>query len=157
DELRFHEVVATTDIYGVVSNNVTHSMSPLMHNAAFRAAGLDAVYVPFRAADFDDFLTFADAMKVTGVIVTIPFRTDAFRAAHTSDALTRDVGAANTLRRAAGGWEATNTDVQGFLDPLDVVYRGSFTGARAAVLGAGGAARAVALALISRGALVTIH
>jgi 3-dehydroquinate dehydratase/shikimate dehydrogenase len=157
DEFRFQEVVATTDIYGVVSNNVTYSMSPLMHNAAFRAADLDAVYLPLRAADFDDFVAFAAAMKVEGASVTIPFKLDALRAAHKVDALTRAVGAANTLRRTASGWEATNTDVQGFLDPLDAVYQRSLKGARAAVLGAGGAARAVVVALLSRGVEVTIH
>jgi 3-dehydroquinate dehydratase/shikimate dehydrogenase len=157
DEFRFHEVLPTTDIYGVVSTNVMHSMSPRMHNAAFRAAELDAVYLPLRAADFDDFLTFADAMKVAGASVTIPFKLDALRAARTADALTRTVGAANTLRRTANGWEATNTDVQGFLDPLDAVYPGSLKGARAGVLGAGGAARAVAIALVSRGVDVRIH
>jgi 3-dehydroquinate dehydratase/shikimate dehydrogenase len=157
DEFRFHEVRSTTDIYGVVSNNVTHSMSPLMHNAAFRAADLDAVYLPLRAADFDDFLTFADAVKLKAASVTIPFKLDALRAAHKVDALTRAVGASNTLRRTASGWEATNTDVQGFLDPLDAIYQGSLEGARAAVLGAGGAARAVLVALLSRGAKVTIH
>jgi shikimate dehydrogenase len=136
---------------------VMHSMSPPMHNAAFRASSLDAVYMPFRAADFDDFVTFADTMKVAGASVTIPFKLDALRAAHKSDPLTRAVGAANTLRRAAGGWEATNTDVPGFLDPLDVVYPGSLNGARTAVLGAGGAARAVVIALVSRGVDVTIH
>jgi shikimate dehydrogenase/3-dehydroquinate dehydratase type I len=157
DEFRFHEVLPTTDIYGVVSNNVVHSMSPLMHNAAFRAADLNAVYLPLRAADFDDFHTFADAMKVEGASVTIPFKLDALRAADKADALTRAVGAANTLRRTAGGWEATNTDVQGFLDPLDAIYQGSLKGARAAVLGAGGAARAVVVALLSRGLDVTVH
>jgi len=157
DEFRFREVLPTTDIYGVVSNNVTHSMSPRMHNAAFRAAELDAVYLPLRAADFGDFLTFADAMKVAGASVTIPFKLDALRAARNADALTRAVGATNTLRRTASGWEATNTDVQGFLDPLDAVYPGSLKGTRAAVLGAGGAARAVAIALVSRGVDVTIH
>ena len=107
DEFRFHEVLPTTDIYGVVGTNVMHSMSPSMHNAAFRAAGLDAVYVPLRAADFDDFLTFADAMTIRGASVTIPFKLDALRAADRADALTRTVGAANTLRRTATGWEAT--------------------------------------------------
>ena len=157
DEFRFHELVPSTDIYGVVSNNVMHSMSPRMHNAGFRAAGLDAVYLPFCAADFDDFLMFADAMKVAGASVTIPFKLDALRAAGNADSLARAAGAANTLRRTAGGWEVTNTDVQGFLDPLDAVYPGSLKGARAAVLGAGGAARAVVIALGSRGADVTIH
>jgi 3-dehydroquinate dehydratase / shikimate dehydrogenase len=157
DEFRFHDVLPTTDVYGVVGNNVMHSMSPVMHNAAFRAADLDAVYVPLHAADFDDFLVFADALKVSGVSVTVPFKLDALRAAQNADALARAVGAANTLRRTAVGWEATNTDVQGFLDPLDAVYPGSLKGSRAAVLGAGGAARAVVIALVSRGVDVTIH
>lgn len=157
DEFRFPVVGAATAIYGVVGNNVMHSMSPVMHNAAFDAAGLDAVYVPLRAADFEDFLAFADAMRIEGVSVTIPFKLDAIRAASYADALTRMVGAANTLRRTDAGWDATNTDVPGFLDPLEAVYPGSLKGARAAVLGAGGAARAATVALTSRGASVTVH
>ena len=157
DEFRFRTIGAGTAIYGVVGNNVLHSLSPVMHNAAFEAAGLDAVYVPLRAADFEDFLAFADAMTVEGASVTIPFKLDALRAASFADALTRAVGAANTLRRTDAGWDAANTDVQGFLDPLEAVYPGSLKGARAAVLGAGGAARAVTVALASRGARVTVH
>jgi 3-dehydroquinate dehydratase/shikimate dehydrogenase len=157
DEFRFCAISPSTAVYAVVGNNVMHSMSPVMHNAAFRAAGLDAVYIPLYAADFDDFLTFAEAMTVTGVSVTIPFKLDALRAAHDADALTRAVGAANTLRRTAGDWEAANSDVQGFLDPLDALYPGSLKGARAAVLGAGGSARAVVVALVSRGAHATLH
>jgi len=157
EEFRFRAVGRGTAIYGVVGNNVTHSMSPAIHNAAFEAAQLDAVYVPLRAADFDDFLTFAGALHIEGVSVTIPFKLDALRAAHRADALTRVVGAANALRRSVTGFEAANTDVQGFLDPLNAVYPGSLQGARAAVMGAGGSARAVAVALGSRGAHVTVH
>ena len=157
DEFRFHTVTSGTAIYGVVSNNVTHSMSPSMHNAAFAAAGINAAYVPLRAADFDDFLTFADAIGIKGASVTIPFKLDALEAASEVDVLTRTVGAANTLKRSASGWAATNTDVDGFLEPLESAYPGSLEGSRAAVLGAGGAARAVAVALASRGAHVTIH
>jgi 3-dehydroquinate dehydratase/shikimate dehydrogenase len=157
DEFRFRSVGRDTAIYGVVGNVGLHSKSPVMHNAAFDAADLDTVYVPLRAADFDDFLTFAEAMQVQGVSVTIPFKLDALRAAHDADSLTRQVGAANTLRRAGTEWHATNTDVEGFLKPLELTYPGSLTGARAAVIGAGGSARAVAVALASRGAVVTIH
>jgi len=157
DEFRFRTVGAGTAIYGVVGNHVMHSLSPVMHNAAFEAAGLDAVYVPLRAADVEDFLAFADAIHVAGASVTIPFKLDALRAASYADALTRAVGAANTLRRTDVGWDAANSDVQGFLDPLEAVYPGSLKGARAAVLGAGGAARAVTVALTSRGAHVTVH
>src|SRR5262245_249299 len=121
DRFRFRDVGADAAVYGVVGDNVMHSLSPVMHNAAFAAAAIDAVYVPLRAADFDDFLTFADGLGVAGVSVTIPFKHDALGAARSADALTRQVGAANTLRRHAGVWEATNSDVDGFLEPLDAV------------------------------------
>ena len=157
DEFRFRSVGLKTAIYGVVGNVGLHSKSPVMHNAAFAAVGLDAVYVPLRAADFDDFLTFADAMHVTGASVTIPFKLDALRAADGVDMLTKTVGAANTFYRIGDTWEARNTDVQGFLDPLDPMYPGSLEDARAAVMGAGGSARAVVVALVARGARVTVH
>src|SRR5581483_7384679 len=76
DEFRFHAITSATALFGVVGNNVMHSMSPAMHNAAFAAAGINAVYAPLRAADFEDFLTFADAMGVAGASVTIPFKLD---------------------------------------------------------------------------------
>jgi len=157
DEFRFRSVGLKTAIYGVVGNVGLHSKSPVMHNAAFAAVGLDAVYVPLRAADFDDFLTFADAMHVTGASVTIPFKLDALRAADGVDMLTQAVGAANTLHRIGDTWEARNTDVQGFLDPLDPMYPGSLEDARVAVMGAGGSARAVVVALVARRARVTVH
>jgi shikimate dehydrogenase len=128
-----------------------------MHNAAFAAGGLDAVYVPLPAADFDDFLTFARAVALAGASVTIPFKGDALRAAGAVDDLARRVGAANTLRRRETGWEATNTDVGGFLEPLDRAAAAPVSGMRVSVLGAGGAARAVIVALQSRGARVTVH
>ncbi len=155
---RFPAVTAATAVYGVVGNNVLHSLSPAMHNAAFTADGRDAVYVPFLPADFADFLAFADAFGIAGASVTIPYKLDALAAAQGRvDALTGTVGAANTLRRTAEGWDATNTDVDGFLAPLDVAYPGPLTGARAAVLGAGGSARAVIVGLLTRGATVTVH
>jgi shikimate 5-dehydrogenase len=67
------------------------------------------------------------------------------------------VGATNTLRNCSGEWEATNTDVDGFLVPLDDHYGAPLTDARASILGAGGAARAVVVALRRRGARVTVH
>jgi 3-dehydroquinate dehydratase/shikimate dehydrogenase len=157
DEFRFRSVGLNTAIYGVVGNVGLHSKSPVMHNAAFAAAGRDAVYVPLRAADFHDFLTFADAMHVTGASVTIPFKLDALRAADGVDMLTEKVGAANTLYRIGDTWEARNTDVQGFLAPLDTMYPGSVEDARVAVMGAGGSARAVVVALVACGARVTVH
>jgi 3-dehydroquinate dehydratase/shikimate dehydrogenase len=147
----------STRIFGVVSRNALHSLSPVIHNAAFQAAGIDAVYVPLAVHDFADFLSFAEGIDIEGVSVTIPFKREALRAAQSSDQLTQQVGAANTLRRRDGGWDASNTDVEGFLQPLGSAWNRSLDGARVSVLGAGGAARAVIVALASKGAQVTVH
>jgi len=157
DDFHFFRVGPETAVYGVVSTNALHSLSPVMHNAAFEAAGIDAVYVPLRACDFDDFLSYAAGMSVEGASITIPFKLEALKAAKQADRLTHAVGAANTLRRDGDGWQATNTDVDGFLTPLDAVFGTRLHGARAAVLGAGGSARAVVAALRSRGTLVTVY
>ena len=157
EQFRFRQLGPGTRLFGVVSASARHSLSPVMHNAAFAAAGLDAVYLPLQAADFDDFLRFADALGVEGASVTIPFKRDALQAAGHADALTRAVGAANTLRRRGGDWEATNTDVAGFLAPIDAALGVPLRGLRAAVMGAGGSARAVVVALLSREAGVTLH
>jgi 3-dehydroquinate dehydratase/shikimate dehydrogenase len=156
-ELRFREVGPATALYGVVGTNALHSLSPVMHNAAYGADGVDAVYVPLRASSFEDFDAYARAMGFAGASITIPYKLDALRAATQADEPAMTVGAANTLRWCAGGWRATNTDVPGFLAPLERCYPGELAGARAAVLGAGGAARAVVVALASRGARVTAH
>ena len=156
-QFRFRTIGPATRIFGVVSSSALHSFSPVMHNAAFAAAGIDAVYVPLQTTEFSDFDEFAAALGVEGVSVTIPFKGDALRAAVTVDDLTRQVGAANTLRRGQRGWEATNTDVAGFLAPLEQAFGRPLADARASIIGGGGSARAVAVALLSRGARVSVH
>jgi 3-dehydroquinate dehydratase/shikimate dehydrogenase len=155
DEFRFREITDHTAVYGVVGSPLAHSISPAMHNAAFRAAGVDAVYVPMVAASAEDFTIFATALAVQGVSITIPYKVDLFERADAVDDLSKRVGAVNTYRRDDLRWQARNTDVSGFLAPLD--GRLDLRGARAAVLGAGGAARAVAVALASAGSIVTVY
>ncbi len=155
DEFRFRSVTDATPIYGVVGSPLTHSVSPAMHNAAFRAAGVDAVYVPLVASSADDFTMFATALGVQGVSITIPYKVDLFQRADDIDDLSRKVGAVNTFRRDGLRWQARNTDVSGFLAPLE--GRLNLRGARAAILGTGGAARAVAVALASAGSVVTVY
>jgi 3-dehydroquinate dehydratase / shikimate dehydrogenase len=155
DEFRFREVTEHTEIYGVVGSPLSHSLSPAMHNASFKAAGRDAVYVPLVASSAEDFTMFATALDLKGASITIPYKVDLFERADEMDALSRKVGAVNTYRRKNAGWEARNTDVSGFLAPLRT--RIDLTGARAAILGSGGAARAVAVALASVGSAVTIY
>jgi shikimate dehydrogenase len=141
-------------VYGLLGNPVAHSVSPAMHNAAFRATHRDAVYLPLAAADFDDFLTFADAFELKGASVTAPFKVDAFERAYECDPVSRRIQAVNTLRRDGRKWLGCNTDVTGFLAPLESAL--APRGARATVLGAGGAARSVAVALASAGMRATI-
>ena len=157
DRFRFREIGPGTRLYGVVSQSALHSLSPAMHNRAFADAGIDAVYVPLSTDSFADFLAFAEAMRVAGASVTIPFKLDALRAATRCEGVATEVGAANTLRQGSAGWEATNTDVAGFLAPLDAALAGSLDGQRASVLGAGGSARAVVAGLRKQGLRVTVH
>ena len=154
EEYRFRSIGAQTQIYGVVGKPVAHSMSPAMHNAAIRAAGVNAVYLPLAAADFADFTTFAEAAALSGVSVTAPFKVDAFERADECDAVSRRIQAVNTLRRDGTRWLGTNTDVTGFLSPLESALR--LPGTRATILGAGGAARSVSIALASSGAHVSV-
>ena len=153
-EFGFGGIGAETKIYGVLGRPVSHSLSPAMHNAAFRATGIDGVYLPLAASTFDDFRAFADRMDIAGVSVTAPFKIQAFELASQCDAAGHQTHAINTLRREGGRWHGRNTDVDGFLAPLRGVV--DLSSARVTVLGAGGAARAAALALASAGAAVTI-
>jgi shikimate dehydrogenase len=144
-----------TDVYGLVGLPVSHSVSPAMHNAAFAATRLDAVYLPLPAASADDFVTFGRALGVKGVSVTIPHKIALFERVDEIDAVARRVGAINTIRVIDGRWMGGNTDVEGFLHPL--VERVELKGLNASILGSGGAARAVAVALSSSGCRVRIH
>lgn len=154
-EFGFGAVTAEADVYAVVGRPIMHSLSPAMHNAAFRAAGTNAVYVPLEAQDWSDFSTMAAWLGLRGCSVTAPFKQDAFRDVVQMDTEARDVGALNTLRRTpTNQWEGMNSDVHGLLAPLSGEL---LTGRRVSVLGTGGAARAACVALHRRGARVTVH
>ncbi len=153
-EFGFRRIKADATLYGVVGNPISHSLSPVMHNAGFSALGLNAVYVPLQAADADDFVRFARATKMAGASITAPFKVGMLTQVDEIDEMARRVGAVNTLVVREGRWFGANTDVDGFLAPL--AGRMALKGARATVLGAGGAARAVAVALGSEGTAVTV-
>jgi 3-dehydroquinate dehydratase / shikimate dehydrogenase len=160
-EFRFHDISRATAVFGLVGTHVAASRSPAMHNGWFAGKGLDAVFVPLPTSSFADFLSFAEAVDLQGAAVTIPFKLDALRSASIVDDAARRVGASNTLRRVNGGWEATNTDVAGFLAPFASgetapIGLADLRGARVTVLGAGGAARAVVVGLSAAGARTTI-
>src|SRR4029453_1554542 len=153
-EFGFRRIHADAALFGVVGKPIAHSLSPVMHNAGFNALGINAVYVPLAASDADDFVTFARDMHMAGASITAPFKVDMLSRGAEGGERAGRVGGVNTLIVRDGRWIGANTDVDGFLTPL--IGRMALKGTRATVLGAGGAARAVVVALCSQGASVTV-
>jgi len=140
----------TTQLLAVLGDPVRHSLSPVMHNAALRELGLNWVYLalPTPAAQLATVLEGLEAVECRGLNITLPHKQAVAALVAERSALAEQVGAVNTLvRRAAGGWHGTNTDVEGFLAPLRGVERPR----RALLLGCGGSARAVIAALATLG------
>jgi len=154
EDFQFRRIAADAALYGVVGNPIVHSRSPIMHNAGFAALGLNATYVPLEARDAPDFVRFARETGLRGASITTPFKVSLLPYFDEIESLAQRVGAVNTLIVRDGKWIGANTDVEGFLAPLN--KRIALASARAAVLGSGGAARAVAVALADRGAHVTV-
>jgi 3-dehydroquinate dehydratase/shikimate dehydrogenase len=153
-EFRIRDVRPDASIFGVVGNPVSHSLSPVMHNAGFAHFGLNAVYLPLQASDARDFVRFARTTGLAGASITAPFKLALMDDVDELEPLARRVGAINTLVIRDGRWIGANTDVHGFSAPLSA--RMKVKGVRASILGAGGAARAVAVALADMGAAVTV-
>lgn len=155
NDYRFRTLNESTDLYGLVGFPILHSVSPAMHNASFAAARLDAVYLPFPAVSAEDFVTFGKAFGIKGASITVPHKVSLFDYVDEVYSVARRVGAINTIRAIEGRWIGGNTDVEGFLRPL--TERVSLRGLRVAVLGAGGAARAVAVGLAPSGCQLRVH
>ena len=153
-EFRFRRIGPRTELYGIAGRPVSHSLSPAMHNAAFESLGVDAAYVPLAAADLADLFDGIRVLGAAGVSVTAPYKVGVMTRVDELDAEAALTGAVNTLVRIPGGWRGCNTDVEGFRAGCADV---ELEGRRVAVLGTGGAARAVALAARRGGAAVTCY
>jgi 3-dehydroquinate dehydratase / shikimate dehydrogenase len=152
---RLRHTTRATRIFALSGAPLVHSASPAMLNAAFAAAEIDAVYVPMESRDAAGFLAAARAFGVAGASVTAPLKTAFAPLGVAIGPVGRAIGAINTLKREGESWEGRNFDVDGFLAPL--TRRGvRLADGRAVVLGAGGAARAVAWALAREGMRVEI-
>ncbi|MEB3172287.1 MAG: shikimate dehydrogenase [Cyanobacteriota bacterium] len=141
----------TTQLVAVLGDPVRHSLSPAMHNAAIRALGLDWVYLalPVSAARLAAVVEALEAIGCRGLNVTIPHKQAVARLCRQLSPLAERVGAVNTLvPLEQGGWQGTNTDVEGFLAPL---RERDWRGSQALVLGCGGSARAVVAGLVELG------
>jgi 3-dehydroquinate dehydratase/shikimate dehydrogenase len=153
---RCEKLTSRTRVYGVIADPVAHSKSPLIHNRAFQARRLDAVYLPFRVppAMLGDWMKAALELPVAGFSVTIPHKQRILRYLGAIDPLARRIGAVNTVWRKAGKWRGANTDAEGVTKPLSQLLR--LRGASALIAGYGGGARAASIALANAGAKITI-
>lgn len=158
DIFNFRKVSESTIINSIIGNPIKQSRSPYIHNKGYREKGIDAVYVPFLCDSLPWFLKIADLLCIHGSSVTVPFKSEIIPYTDSSDKAVKKIGASNTIVRDENNrWCATNTDTYGFINPLmDLLSADSLSGRKAAIIGAGGAARAILFALQEKGAQVAV-
>ena len=151
------EVNPARELFAIIGNPIFHSLSPRLHNASYRALNHAALFVPLRVESFAEFWReFVTSRKldefgmpINGMTVASPHKEEAVLTAKTASGMVQQTEAANILVRNNGWWTADTTDP-------DVVYGVSVKEKRAAVIGCGGAGRAIAAALLQSGAGVTL-
>lgn len=153
-------LTAPVPVFGVVGFPVAQSLSPALHEAAFRALGIEAAYRRFETPpeELAEFLTAARLAGVAGLNLTIPHKVAAIPHLEDLDEDARRIGAVNTILPAEGagsGFVGKNTDWIGAMESLEEAT--PLEGKRASVLGAGGSARAVLYGLARRGAEAVVY
>ncbi len=142
-----------TQFCGVIGNPVEHSLSPAIHNAAFQECGLNFVYLAWRVENIGDAVKGLRALgNFRGASVTIPHKVSALPFLDKVESTARHIGAINTIVSTEGKLTGLNTDATGALRALGEGGEG-LKGQRVAMLGSGGAARAIAFALATEGSI----
>ncbi|NEP31221.1 shikimate dehydrogenase [Moorena sp. SIO3B2] len=138
------QITGTTKLLGVIGDPVEHSLSPLMHNQAIASLGVDYVYLPLpvKSADLKNAIAGFEAIGLVGFSITIPHKQTIIPLLSEISTVAQGVGAVNTVYRNDHGWIGTNTDIEGFITPLQG-YDRDWTQTTVVILGCGGAARAV--------------
>jgi len=146
-----------TKICAIVGDPVEHSMSPAMQNAAFKKIGLDYTYIAFRVkpGELKEAVTGLRALNIIGFNVTIPHKVTVIPLLDSLDPLAARIGAVNTVVNKDGKLVGYNTDAEGFLRAL-LEHGVDPAGKKVAVIGAGGASRAVSYILAEKGAVLSI-
>jgi shikimate dehydrogenase len=144
----------TPAIFAVFGNPVVHSLSPVMHNAAFAATGYNGIYAAIRVKDIRPAVSGMRALGLKGASITIPHKESVLACLDDIDPTARRIKAVNTIVNDDGSLKGFNTDCDGVLQAL--AEKISIKGRHVGILGAGGAARAVAFGVIGQGATATI-
>lgn len=150
-------VSGKTRVCGVIGDPIEHTMSPVMHNAAFSELGIDYVYLPFRVKkdDLGQAIAGARALNLAGLNVTIPHKVAVISFLDELDPIAERIGAVNTIVNDNGALRGYNTDATGFLQAL--LDKGiKPEGKKVVVLGAGGASRGISFILAESGANLVI-
>ena len=150
-------VSGKTRVCGVIGDPIEHTMSPVMHNAAFSELGIDYVYLPFRVTkdDLGQAIAGARALNLAGLNVTIPHKVAVISFLDELDPIAERIGAVNTIVNDNGALRGYNTDATGFLQAL--LDKGiKPEGKKVVVLGAGGASRGISFILAENGANLVI-
>lgn len=133
-----------THTCGLIGNPVEHTMSPVIHNTLAEKIGINMVYVPFLVQqNLQAAIQGAHALNIQGMNVTVPYKSDVLDYLDAIDDLAKDIGAVNTLVRTEAGYKGYNTDMTGLYRAM-MSYGIKMEGEEVILLGAGGAARAVA-------------
>lgn len=150
-------ISGTTGLCGVIGDPVEHTMSPAMHNAAFKAKGLDYIYLPFRVKGeaLGKAIEGMRGLNIRGLNVTIPHKVNVIRFLDELDPLAEKIGAVNTIVNNNGVLKGYNTDAAGFLRALR--EKGiEPVGKNVVIMGAGGASRAISFVLAEKGSHLVI-
>lgn len=144
----------STDIYGLIGYPVKHTFSPLMHNAAFKTLGINAVYLPFeiKPADLETVMRSTRALGIRGLNVTVPYKEKVLKYLDEIDREAALIKAANTVVVKDGKLKGFNTDGRGFVKSLQEEFGVLPKGKRFFIMGAGGASRAISFSLALQGA-----
>lgn len=145
-----------TELYGVIGSPIRHSLSPVMHNAAFEKVGMNAVYLAFEVQKekLNECVEGIKALDIRGVNVTIPHKIQVMEFIDELDDLAARIGAVNTIVNEKGVLRGYNTDCSGAMKAIEKLT--DIKDKNIAVLGAGGAARAIAFGVVDRGGNIFI-
>lgn len=147
------EINGTTRTCGLIGNPVEHTLSPVIHNTLARRFGHNLVYVPFpvEKGRITDAIKGAEALRLLGLNVTVPYKSEVIPCLREVDSLAAAIGAVNTLAAVPGGFKGYNTDMEGLYRAMTVEHI-RIADEEIILLGAGGASRAVAYLCAVKGA-----
>ena len=145
---------ARTELYGIIGNPVRHSLSPVIHNGAFRRMGLNGVYLAFDVKNLRETLSGVRGLGIRGLSVTLPFKTEVIPFLDRVEGAAERIKAVNTIANEGGKLIGYNTDWRGALEALE--EKVDLKGKKVVLLGAGGAARAIGFGLRERGCQILV-